>query len=123
MNKELHARTLTKLLNFSVSVGELKQALFQLDWDSEEVIETLELAHVARVLARHAEKTLSSNDVETWANFIEGREDICFEPVHNTTIADIIYELANPTLTHELTLDRADELIEICSTADKSLQK
>lgn len=116
MKQELHASALSKLLNFSVSVGELKQSLAQLDWDSESVTDTLKLSHVASVLARCADKSLSFNDVETWANFIEGREDICFDPSRETTIAEIVYELANPLLTTELTLQRTDELIKICAS-------
>jgi hypothetical protein len=117
MNQEPHASALRKVLTFSTSIEELKKSLSQLDWDEENVTVTLQFSHVARVLARYVEKGLSTNDIEVWANLIESREDIGFDARNETAIAEIIYELANPVLTEELTLRRAAELLLICNAA------
>jgi hypothetical protein len=117
MNQERRDSALRKALTFSSSIDELKNSLSQLDWDEEKVTVTLQFSHVARVLARYVEKGLSTNDIEVWANLIESREDIGFDARNETAIAEIIYELANPVLTQELTLRRADELLQICGVA------
>lgn len=65
------------------------------------------------ILRRYLEGTLSDKDIETWANLIEAREDICFETRFEKQTKEILYELANPTLTQPLDRKRANVLLEI----------
>jgi len=48
-----------------------------------------------------------------WANAIEGRDDIEFNP--DTTAGRLLHELANPVFTEPLTPARAAELLELIS--------
>ncbi len=42
-------------------------------------------------------------EMETWADAIEGREDIGFEPGHEETLSQFVFETANPCLAEDLT--------------------
>ena len=54
----------------------------------------------------------SAIEVENWANAIEGRDDIGFEPANEQLLRELVHELANPLLTQPLTRERAIELLK-----------
>jgi len=51
---------------------------------------------------------LSADELETWADSVEGRDDIEFTP---REIIDLIAEIANPLLFSPLNKDSARELL------------
>ena len=104
MNNIRH-EILKSLLTFDRPLGELRQELSKLKWDSENSLIRLSADHVRLVLARFLKGELSADAVEEWANLIECREDIGFESEFEDVLKDVIFELANPGLMHPL--DRA----------------
>lgn len=59
------------------------------------------------VLDRFLRRELTAEELEGWANAVEGRDDIAFRP---SEIIDLMAELANPLLFAALTPDTVREL-------------
>jgi len=55
---------------------------------------------------------LTADDIEVWANSIEGRDDVDFDENNEELVGEILHELANPLLTYMLDEDRAKQLVE-----------
>jgi hypothetical protein len=83
-----------------------------LAWDSERELVTIRPAHVLKVLSRFRSGALSAEQVEKWANAIEGREDIDLEAQNRELLREAIFALANPDLQGDITTDVADRWIE-----------
>ncbi len=99
------------LIELSCPLETIVASLHEFDWDYEEEPVELLRAHLISVLHRYANGALSASDVECWANLLEGRDDICFENGAEEWIGAVVYELANPTLTVPLDINRARQLI------------
>lgn len=68
-----------------------------LECDAEPVA-TLGRLDIASVLNGFLAGQLDAGAVEEWANLVECREDITFERREEETVADAIFDLANPAL-------------------------
>ena len=68
---------------------------------------------------------LSAEQVKDWANAIEGRDDIEFDPQDEKAVADAIFLLANPEInfpiTESLALKMKDELEQKATQAQAAL--
>ena len=95
-------KLLNSLLEFDKPLAEILPALNSLGWDSEQSLVILQRQHITNILQRYLDDKLSASDVENWANAIEGREDIEYESDFAELLAEAIYEIANPLLTHPL---------------------
>lgn len=102
---------LRALIELSGSVDSIAKELVRHPWDSDGDAQMLLRSNVINVLYRYLNEELSDKDIERWANLIEGREDITFEPRYENIIGEIVYELANPYLTVPLTLQRGREIV------------
>jgi hypothetical protein len=101
------AELVTKLIRDGpLSEPELDQ-LLSFGWDSDDELVALTKADAVAMLDRHRGGAVSTEDLVRWADQIEGREDIGFEPEHEADLAGLIIELANPTLQAEPTSDTA----------------
>lgn len=103
---------LRELLTFSRPMRDVSIELSRFDWDFDGEGMKLEQKHVANVLRGYIDHRLSDSDVETWANLIESREDIYADPLHEESLNEIIYDLANPILTRPLDMKLANLFIE-----------
>jgi hypothetical protein len=90
---------LTSLLRLDRPPSELAALLSGVEWDADRPLveltrrgmrEVLRAAVVARIPAAH---------VQTWADLIEGREDIGREPGSEALLNEALFELANPALS------------------------
>lgn len=108
---DLRKATVTQLLCLTRPLNEIEAQLTAFDWDYEGVPVELTRRHLASVLQRYLQAILSAEDIETWANLIESREDVCFEPQFARQIEVVLNELANPTLTQPLEHRRAQVLL------------
>lgn len=105
------AQILRSALELDRPLANVLSELAQLPWDSELAPVTLEPAHVIGILNRFKSGSLNAQDVETWANAIEGRDDIAFPPESSVALKEAIFELANPDLQGALTAETADRWI------------
>lgn len=113
----LHLRNMDRLhliqclLTFSQPLMETIVQLAEIEWDYEGDCVELTKEHLHSALQKYLNGILSGEDIELWANQIEGREDIEFEISGEHVIQDILYQLANPLLTHSLDNAEANALI------------
>ena len=102
---------LLNLISFNSGLVQLRNQVASLSWDSEEELVFLTKSHVKDVLNRFLQDDLTREDVNDWANMIEMREDIGFAEGDEEELKELIFELANPEITHELNANRASELV------------
>jgi hypothetical protein len=95
------ADILASLIRFDRPIAELEALVAGLDWDAEPAA-TLRRKDIADVIGRFLTGGLEAGVVARWAELIESREDIAFEPRHEPAVADAIYDLANPDVQGEL---------------------
>jgi len=106
-------KALLELISFSKPVDVLANNIKQFDWDPDGVSVPMGVEHLCGVLLRYVGGESTAQDVEDWANLVEGREDIDFESSHAAVLDECLYELANPDLTSALSVQRACELIQL----------
>ncbi len=102
---------LQQLLMLSRPLSELHSSLSKLTWEGDKLV-TLRPQMVIGILQRYRSEEITSQDVEDWANAVEGREDIEYEQTHLDILRESIFILANPLLTTYLNKDEARRLIE-----------
>lgn len=108
--QELRREALRDLALFASPLHSVRHSLSDFTWDSDE-LSMLDKQHVLQVLRRFETGELTDKDVEAWANAIEMRDDIGYD--RETAVWDVLHELANPTLTEQLTRERADVLASV----------
>lgn len=101
---------LNDLLDMKKNLEKIMKELSEYKWDSDELV-FLNKKHILNVLVLYINGKKNEADVEAWANAIECRDDIGIEEKDEKVIKSIIYELANPYLTYELSKERAHLLI------------
>ena len=105
-------RALEALLGFEQPLEQVKGVLSTLPWDAHVELVTLSIRHVAKVLDQFLAGRATPEQVESWANAIEGRDDIGLEATNEAPLREFIHELANPLLTQPLTRQSASELLK-----------
>jgi hypothetical protein len=105
------AELLWELLSFKRPAGEIVRDLAPFGWDSDEELVVLTPGHLGAVLERFVAGTLTADDTSSWAEAIEGRDDIGLQKGFEPLLKQLLFELANPDITEELTLRRAETLI------------
>ncbi len=104
---------LSSLIQFNEPVTRLKVALESLPWDVDHPIITLTKDNVTAILHRFTAGEFDAGVLEEWANLVEGREDIQFEPEHAEAISDAIFRLANPALCGPVMIKAPDILSKL----------
>jgi len=99
---------LRRLVRFERPLEALRPLLGAYVWDSDRELVRVAPADIENVLNLFREDQATAEDVETWANAIECRDDLAM----TEHVADVIFELANPLLTEPLTKERALALLE-----------
>jgi hypothetical protein len=92
---------LSSLIQFDAPVADIKAAIASYSWDDDPIV-TLVRRDIVSVLERFASGEIDAVAVEEWANLVECREDIAFEPGYEETIMAAIFDLANPKLQGRL---------------------
>ncbi|MGZ3311581.1 MAG: hypothetical protein ACXU85_18720 [Xanthobacteraceae bacterium] len=88
---------LSSLIQFDAPIKDLQAKLASFSWDADAVI-TLMRRDIIAILERFAKCEIDAGAVKEWANLLECREDIRFEPGYEKIIAAAIHDLANPEL-------------------------
>jgi hypothetical protein len=112
MSKENRLELVEDLLEMPKLLHETVAQLAMFDWNYEGECVTLKREHIFSVLERYLLNQVSSDEVEYWANQVEGRDDVVFEEGWEHEIGDVIYQLANPVLTGLLNMERRQFLLE-----------
>jgi hypothetical protein len=94
MTERARRELLRELLALKRPTAEVLRTLARFGWDSDELV-TLSAGEALRVVGRFLQGEVSEEDLEEWANGIEGREDVGFSP---SNLREMIFELANPGL-------------------------
>lgn len=100
--------TLKDLIEFRKPLYTAIADIRSFPWDSDEEFVTVDPAVLGRALRMFLEGTLSPQELEDWANAIEGRDDIAFDPAD---AMEVVVELANPILYRPLNEDTAMSLL------------
>lgn len=74
---------------------------------------TISSSDVASVLSAFLVGDISERDLVKWADFLDGNEDVEFEP--NRMIPDVLFELSSPEINGRLEEQRARELLILMS--------
>lgn len=99
---------LKNLIFYSQPLDSTKSLLETFGWNSDEDLVILTADHITRILEQFLNGRIDAQQVEDWANAIEGREDIGFESETHDVVQEVVFELANPLLTQALTPARAE---------------
>lgn len=102
---------LRDLISFSKPVNVLSTALSRFDWDYEGQPLVVTASEIKAVLKRFLAGEFTADELEIWANLIEGREDLEFEEQKHKLIEHVIYCLANPILQGEITFGSCRNLL------------
>ena len=100
---------LERLLKFEKPIEPTKAALAKFPWDSDIELVFLSASHFLNLFKRYLNGNVTADEVENWANAIEGRDDVGFVAGNKKVLREIIHELANPLLTQPLTKKRVEE--------------
>jgi len=106
-----HYLTLRKLVNFSSSIADLTHELSLLNYDEEKVY-LIDSMSIIKVLDLYIKGSRTNEEIESWANLIELREDLYYEKERYAEIEEAINILANPILFGSLTHLVAQSLID-----------
>lgn len=83
-------------------------ALHECGWDAPEPLATLTSADVSSILDRYLSGDLTAKQVADWADLVECREDIDLPESGRASVSDVVFQLANPNLRGELTMQVAE---------------
>jgi len=97
---------IASLLDFDSSLELIRDRLSTLAWDSDLRVQCLP-QHIRRLLEKYLAGARSAEEVEAWANLVEGRDDIDV----SQPLREILFELANPAITQKLSPDRGRSLL------------
>ena len=101
---------LSDLITFGKPIDVLVAIVGDVGW-SETPVVVLTTDHILSVLRRFQAGELAAADVEAWADLIECREDIDYQPERDEEILEAIYVLANPVLNGLLDEALTDQVI------------
>jgi hypothetical protein len=108
------------LIQFKLPIQQSISDLAQFEWDSEIELVSLEAAQIQNALQLFIQGAISASEVEAWANAIECRDDIKIEP---SLANEVLHELANPYLTHSLSVERASFWLSQVMLTKKSFNR
>lgn len=104
---------LKDLLSLMRPISDIARDLSAYGWDAPDPLVVLDAVHISSVLSRFMAGELSSVQVDEWANCIELRDDIEYDP--SSAVGLALHELANPLLTCPLTRQSATTLVATLS--------
>lgn len=96
-----------RVISYQNITDKIFDELTSSEWDFDGTPALLNTEDIAHVLTLYLDKEITKQDIEKWANFLECRDD-----VHaHESIANILFELANPDIEGELTAERAKSIL------------
>ena len=84
------------LLTLSRPLEKVSLSLLRYPWQSKKKLATVSRAHVASALRRYVNRGLTADDLEEWANAVEGQAEIALEPGYEALLKEALSLLASP---------------------------
>jgi hypothetical protein len=106
---ESRAAVLQALIAYRLPVEPTIEKLASFGWDATEPVAFIFSGDIDRILTRYLAEELTGDQVTNWADLVECREDIGYQPGQEH-LADIIFELANPNLRGPITPEVAKRI-------------
>lgn len=105
MEGQRRAEVLRELIAYRSDPSPLMQELasFGWDWPAEEPLAVLTRRDLLTVIERFLAGELSAAQLEDWAERLECREDLGFEPGYEGLVDDVFFRLATPCINEPLT--------------------
>jgi hypothetical protein len=91
------------LVELRVPPGQAAASLQRFPWDSDVELRTLTRVDAVRALRRYGAGGLSADELEQWAQALEGRDDVGLEDGYEDLLKDFLFELSTPELTEPIT--------------------
>lgn len=79
-------------------VSESVQALAQFGWDSEEELVDVTASDVVNMLKSHLDGSTDADEVEAWAEAVQGRDDIGIPGPEAERVGRALFEISSPEL-------------------------
>jgi hypothetical protein len=108
MSTEDRREAVANLVHLRRSIVEAIDELRKFPWDSERELVTLGPSELRHALKEFERGEISAEELESWANGVEGRDDIEFRP---RVIIDLIFEIANPLISRPLNDDTTADML------------
>ncbi|WP_426300244.1 hypothetical protein [Arthrobacter sp. R-11] len=89
---------LRDLVELRCPVPEALKRLSAFGWASDTELMKIVLEDITRALKRFEAKSLAAQDLEAWAEALQGREDLLLDPTTRDFLADALFELSTPEL-------------------------
>lgn len=102
------AESLRQIISFGPRREEAFDSLFNCPQDSEPELVIASAEMLYGVLQKYIAGTISMDDLEEWAMFVESCDDI-----DHSSIEDYVYALANPHLMGEIDKEKIVKMAEL----------
>lgn len=79
-------------------VADSGQRLARFPWDCDGELAVLTADHIVRTLQAFLSGQLSEDDVETWAEALQGRDDLGLDPTRADDLKQALFELSTPQI-------------------------
>lgn len=106
------AEALDQIVTFGPERDNAYLELVKCSYDSD--IERFEVSEsiLSDVLAMFISDSISDDELEDWANFVECRDDLDYEKIEG-----YIYALANPLLVGDITKAKIEKMLKVLNTS------
>jgi hypothetical protein len=101
---------LQQLAEYRLPIEPTLAALREYPWDSDVPLFTVTREHIRTMLRRYLSGELTADQLTDWADLLECRDDITYEPASYEPLRQVIFELANPNLNAEISPEVAREI-------------
>ncbi|PWU04495.1 MAG: hypothetical protein C5B43_04475 [Verrucomicrobia bacterium] len=104
-------KILNHLIHFDLPLNEVQNQLNEYEWNSEILI-VLEKKDLILILKKYLNDLISKEELELWANMIESRDDIGCGKSDFNLIKEIVFIIANPSISMKLTKTNVIKILE-----------
>ncbi|MGI8310447.1 hypothetical protein [Saccharopolyspora sp. ASAGF58] len=113
MDLETRRQAVSDLVLLRKTVPDAITEMRKYPWDCDEELITLGPTELRTAIEKFLAGALSAQELEDWANAVEGRDDIDFAPEKMT---DLVAEIANPMLFEPITPESMKKLADRLSS-------
>lgn len=113
MGHNIRIALIKELANYEKPINETLEKLLKFEWDFDGEPYLMETKNLKYVLQKYIDGTVSDDNLENWANALEGREDIEYAKPKEDIMMVINYELANPILVGKINVKKCNDYLKM----------